>query len=121
MPKPKGSIRRTPPPSVNEVVAFSRELGSKIDPHFFDHYDAIGWVDGSGRPIENWQAKFRISGNGMGLQRQSGDGPSKGKRKARLPTPEEQAAWNPYDGGPGAAQRWVSSSTSTTLGRLTAP
>lgn len=58
----KSTARKTEhqKPTINEVIAYAKERGSSIDPGaFFDHYQANGWVQTSGRPIKDWQAAFR--------------------------------------------------------------
>lgn len=48
------------PPTLAEVAAYCQERHNGIDPqHFLDYYTANGWVQGKGKPIQDWQATLR--------------------------------------------------------------
>lgn len=60
------------PPTLKEVEAYAKEIGSTVDPgHFLDYYTAIGWTAGGTR-IVDWKAKFRNWSNG-GRNRSAGN------------------------------------------------
>ena len=47
------------PPTLDEVIAFSKERNSKVDPkRFFDFFDTGHWIDSRGSPVLNWKQKF---------------------------------------------------------------
>lgn len=49
------------PPSVDEVRAYCQERKNSIDPQrFVDFYTANGWVQGKGKPIQDWRAVVRL-------------------------------------------------------------
>lgn len=48
------------PPTLAEVATYCQERHNGIDPqHFLDYYTANGWVQGKGKPIQDWQATLR--------------------------------------------------------------
>lgn len=48
------------PPTLAEVAAYCQERRNGIDPqHFLDYYTANGWVQGKGKPIQDWRATLR--------------------------------------------------------------
>lgn len=51
---------RSSPPSLDDVKTFFAQNNAQSSQaeHFFDYYEAIGWVMG-GRPVVNWQAAAR--------------------------------------------------------------
>lgn len=56
-PKTKAAFQ---PPTLEDVQAYCKERGSKVDAVlFYDHYTANGWVQGKGKPIKDWKACFR--------------------------------------------------------------
>lgn len=47
-------------PSVDEVCAYCKERGNRVDPQrFVDFYTANGWTQGRGKPIKDWRAAVR--------------------------------------------------------------
>lgn len=51
---------RFSPPSIEEVEAYCKERGNKINAqHFIDYYEARGWVMKSGQKVKNWKACIR--------------------------------------------------------------
>ena len=81
-------------PTLQEVTDYCRERNNTIDPQdFLDHYEVNGWVQGRGKPIKSWKACVRTWEN----QRREETKPP----ESRLPTAEEDAKWNPTDGGLG--------------------
>lgn len=47
-------------PSVDEVRAYCKERGNRVDPQrFVDFYTANGWTQGRGKPIKDWRAAVR--------------------------------------------------------------
>ena len=47
------------PPTFEEVEAYSKERGDKVDPKFFYEYFTEGkWVDSTGKPVRNWKQKM---------------------------------------------------------------
>ena len=47
-------------PSLDEIKAYCEERQNGIDAeHFFDYYEANGWVQSKGKPIKDWQATVR--------------------------------------------------------------
>lgn len=47
-------------PSVDEVRAYCKERGNRVDPQrFVDFYMANGWTQGRGKPIKDWRAAVR--------------------------------------------------------------
>lgn len=56
--KPPPPPRR---PSRQEIRDFCRENGIHIDPDaMFDYYEANGWVQSNGNPIQDWRACVRV-------------------------------------------------------------
>ena len=53
------SIGKAEGPTLDEVCAYAKEIGSKADPErFYDYYLARGWKVGND-PINDWRALFR--------------------------------------------------------------
>ena len=52
-------IYRTP--TLTEVINYSLELNisKEYGEMFFNHYEAIGWVNGTGQRIKNWKLVFK--------------------------------------------------------------
>ena len=53
-------IRRTKftPPTLEEVQAYCKERGNKVDAKaFFDYFTTGGWKDSKGNPVKNWKQK----------------------------------------------------------------
>ena len=47
-------------PTVEEVAAYCKERGNKVDPQrFVDYYTANGWTQGHGKKIKDWKACVR--------------------------------------------------------------
>lgn len=47
-------------PSADEVRAYCKERGNRVDPQrFVDFYTANGWTQGRGKPIKDWRAAVR--------------------------------------------------------------
>jgi hypothetical protein len=47
-------------PTLAETLAYFTELGSPDEAeHFYDHYEANGWVQGRNKPIKSWRAAAR--------------------------------------------------------------
>lgn len=67
--KNKGTNRkRFTPPTLDEVIAYCKQRGNKVDPkRFYDYYTEGEWKDGKGNPVRNWKQKLltweRESGN----------------------------------------------------------
>lgn len=52
--------KRFTPPTVEEVRAYCKERGNRVDPQrFVDFYTANGWTQGRGKPIKDWRAAVR--------------------------------------------------------------
>lgn len=52
--------KRFTPPTVDEVRAYCKERGNRVDPQrFVDFYTANGWTQGRGKPIKDWRAAVR--------------------------------------------------------------
>lgn len=48
------------PPTLEEVVEYCKERGSKMDPEkFHNHYTANGWMVGNKNPMKDWKAAVR--------------------------------------------------------------
>lgn len=48
-------------PSLENIISYSHELGLDDNDYceeFYNHYEAIGWVNGSGVEIKNWKLVF---------------------------------------------------------------
>lgn len=46
------------PPTLKEVENYCRERGNKVDAkRFFDFFEASGWIDSKGKPVQNWKQK----------------------------------------------------------------
>lgn len=48
-------------PSLTDVLVYSTELGINNDEYcekFYNHYESIGWVNGTGQKIKNWKLVF---------------------------------------------------------------
>jgi len=47
------------PPTFEEVEAYAKERGDKVDPKFFFDYFTEGkWIDSKGNPVRNWKQKM---------------------------------------------------------------
>lgn len=48
-------------PTLSEVMVYAGQIGMNggSPEEFFDYYEAIGWVQGKGKPIRKWQAACR--------------------------------------------------------------
>jgi hypothetical protein len=60
-PQPQGTTKAKPcaRPSLEEVTAYCRERGNKVDPQqWFDHYSSNGWRVGR-NPMRDWRAAVR--------------------------------------------------------------
>ena len=51
-----------PPPTLDDILGFASSLGMRDERYcqrFYNHYEAIGWVNGNGLKIKNWKLVFR--------------------------------------------------------------
>jgi hypothetical protein len=69
-PSPKTATRFTPP-TLEEVAAYCRERGNKIDPqHFVNYYTSNGWMVGKNKmkdwraAVRNWETRDKERNNG---------------------------------------------------------
>lgn len=69
-PSPKPATRFTPP-TLEEVAAYCRERGNKIDPrHFVNYYTSNGWMVGKNKmkdwraAVRNWETRDKERNNG---------------------------------------------------------
>lgn len=50
-------------PTLDDILSFSAEigLGGNLEycENFFDHYEGVGWINGSGQEIKNWKSVFK--------------------------------------------------------------
>ncbi|MBR5301163.1 MAG: replisome organizer [Bacteroidales bacterium] len=52
--------RRLTPPTLEEVTAYCKERGNKVDPQrFIDYYQSQSWKKANGRPVTDWKACVR--------------------------------------------------------------
>jgi|GEM_PF-1872082 len=59
--KEEGEDNTPPRPTIYEVLAYKKEIGSNsLATAFFDYYQANGWVTAHGTPISDWRAAFRM-------------------------------------------------------------
>ena len=78
---PKG-VCRFAPPTLEEVTAYCRERGNKVDPQkFIDFYESKGWMIGKNK-MKSWQAAVRT------WERSE---PKQGRMSAR-----QQDSWNKW-------------------------
>lgn len=57
--KGKRSIKRFEPPTLEDVKAYAKSRGNKVDAQkFYDYYTAGNWVDVKGNPVKNWKQKM---------------------------------------------------------------
>lgn len=52
-----------PTPTLSDILIYSAEIGfddKEYCENFYSHYEAIGWVNGSGQKIKNWKLIFNI-------------------------------------------------------------
>jgi hypothetical protein len=79
-------------PDVQQVQAYCRERGNKINAEqFFDFYEANGWVQGrAGKPLKDWRAAVRTWERMP--QYDSGGLPK--EHVCRPPTKEDIDRWN---------------------------
>ena len=52
-----------PTPTLSDILIYSTEIGfddKEYCENFYNHYEAIGWVNGSGQKIKNWKLIFNI-------------------------------------------------------------
>ena len=55
----KKTQKKSPPPTLAEVIAYCRKRNNNVDARkFFDYYSAGDWKDGKGDPIINWKQKM---------------------------------------------------------------
>ena len=55
----KKDKRKFVPPTLEEVQAYAKERGDKVDPQFFFDYFTEGkWIDSTGKPVRNWKQKM---------------------------------------------------------------
>lgn len=62
----KRSTKRKPavpkvfiPPSKEEVIEYCRSRVSSVDPvYFWEYFNASGWIDSKGNPVQNWKGKI---------------------------------------------------------------
>jgi len=55
----KKNNKKFVPPTFEEVEAYAKERGGKVDPKFFYEYFTEGkWVDSTGKPVRNWKQKM---------------------------------------------------------------
>lgn len=87
---PKEKQKRFVKPTLQEVEAYCEDRDNAVPAQkFIDHYESVGWKVGKGnKPMVNWKAAIRSVWE-----------PNHPKPASRLPTPEEDARWNPVDGG----------------------
>lgn len=53
------NIKKFIPPTFEEVEAYAKERGNKVDPQFFYDYFTEGkWIDAQGKPVRNWKQKM---------------------------------------------------------------
>lgn len=81
-------------PTLDDVASYCASRGNQVDPEqWMSHYKANGWRvgSGSGKPMRDWKAAvITWEKNDFGTK------PTTPKPASRLPTPEEDANWNPY-------------------------
>lgn len=86
---PASSQKKAPaPPSREEVRSYCRGRKSPVDPdRFFDYFDAGGWIDSKGKPVQSWKQKL-ISWEGnarpAGKNFTAGPAPEKNKSFAEI-------------------------------------
>lgn len=70
---PKPPTGRFVPPSVDEVAAYCKERGNKVDPQqFVDHYQSNGWKVGGRGAMKDWKASVRTwEKNGYGVDKKT--------------------------------------------------
>lgn len=57
--KPPSGVCRFAPPTLEEVTAYCRERGNRVDPQkFIDFYESKGWMIGKNK-MKSWQAAVR--------------------------------------------------------------
>jgi len=57
--KDKKDNKKFTPPTFEEVEAYAKERGGKVDPKFFFDYFTEGkWIDSKGNPVRNWKQKM---------------------------------------------------------------
>lgn len=57
--KDKKDNKKFTPPTFEEVEAYAKERGDKVDPKFFFDYFTEGkWIDSKGNPVRNWKQKM---------------------------------------------------------------
>jgi len=57
--KDKKDNKKFTPPTFEEVEAYAKERGNKVDPKFFFEYFTEGkWIDSTGKPVRNWKQKM---------------------------------------------------------------
>ncbi len=50
--------KRFAPPTLEEVKAYCKERGDKVDPQrFYDYFTASNWHDSEGKPVQSWKQK----------------------------------------------------------------
>lgn len=62
--------KRFIPPTLDEVIAYCKQRGNKVDPQrFYDYYTEGEWKDGKGNPVRNWKQKLLTWERETGNQR----------------------------------------------------
>lgn len=57
--KGKRSIKKFEPPTLEDVKAYAKSRGNKVDAQkFYDYYTAGNWIDVKGNPVKNWKQKM---------------------------------------------------------------
>ena len=80
---PKGVSGRFAPPTLEEVTAYCKERGNKVDPQrFVDFYESKGWMIGKNK-MKSWQAAVRT------WERENGSAPAKRSRNTLMNYKEE--------------------------------
>lgn len=75
---PKGVSGRFAPPTVEEVTAYCKERGNKVDPQrFVDFYESKGWMIGKNK-MKSWQAAVRT------WERENGSSPARRNRNTLM-------------------------------------
>jgi hypothetical protein len=91
-PRKKREVKKFVPPTLDEVVAYAAERGSKFDPKgFYDFFTVSKWIDSKGDPVLNWKQKM-ISWEMRGKEKDTSNGTQSGTTKAYIPRRNRRAS-----------------------------
>ena len=84
----KPARSRFTPPTLEDVKAYCKERGNKVDAEkFYTYYSEGDWHDGKGKPVRNWKQKL------LSWERDEGQRPAERSAKRGLERSEIDDSW----------------------------